>query len=121
MANLINFDGDNSIQIGFDYLINAVFKDEAGVPIDLTGGTLQMIIEDGADNVLLTLDHTVARLSTGIFINDLVLSDFDIQVSIADGITLGAGGYPCEVTFTDSIGFLHRLSHGTICATEGDV
>lgn len=108
-----------AVEVGFDYSLNVLYKDSSGSAIDLTGGTIQMIVKDSLDVTLLTLNHVVDRLLTGIFINSLAGGDFDIQISDVDTVTVGVGVAKYRVTFTDSVGLKHRISYGSLSFIDG--
>lgn len=120
-VDLNNDDGKcAAVEVGYDYLLNVTYKDSAGAVISLVGATIQMIIEDGQGSPLLTLDHVVDRLLTGIYINDAANGDFDVQISDTDSTTVGEGSFPYRVTIIDSVGLKHRISRGVITFIDGD-
>ena len=98
----------------FDFLVTFSVTDVNKDPVPLTGDVFQLVIKDDLNGaVLLTLDHVVDNVSTGIYIPSPTTGVISIQITDTDVATVPAGVYPYQMAKTDSDGKITVFAQGT--------
>lgn len=118
-CNSYNFNGCDSVPVGFDFSSKITYTDDSDTAIDLTGVTLSMSIQAKNSAVdILTLSEVGDSSTTGIYIPDPTAGEFYIQIRTADTVTVGAGDYVYFIKYTDASGDDSRFLYGGVSFTE---
>ena len=82
----------------------AIFTDDSGVPFDMTGSSFSMSIQAQSTDVdLLTLTATGDAITTGLYIPAPTTGVMNIQITVSDINTIGAGVFDYAITMIDTL------------------
>ena len=112
-----NFSRDNEcthVNIGCRFLYNITSKDADGNPEPITGQTFNFKIVDAEGSVLLELNNTITQYTTGFYINDDLLGDFDMYIAEAQSSLMAEGSYDYIFTRTLASGDKKLEGYGII-------
>ena len=99
----------------FDFMKIMTVKDSAGVIVDLTGLVFEFIIKDAlGGSAILTLNHVLDNISTGLYIPNPASGVINIQIIKATAASIAAAVYPYEMTKTDTDSLETIFAQGTI-------
>ncbi|HIA67107.1 TPA: hypothetical protein EYN98_13815 [Candidatus Poribacteria bacterium] len=112
-ANLISSECAQ-VDIGFDYQLNYTYTDSSDAPIDLTGASFTMQIDEVDGTPVLTINTELSATITGFFITDATGGKFDLLITQTDTALIAAGGYVYTISFTSSGGLKSLFMKGSI-------
>lgn len=102
------------VTVGYDYQLNFEYTDENDEPIDLTGASFVMQIDQTDGTPVLTINTVLDPAVTGFFIADAVNGKFDLLITDTDTALIAAGGYVYVIDFFTSGGLKFPFQKGSI-------